>query len=133
MPEIAEHADFADLKQAIAEIIDDTGKQITRMEEIYVLLDAAYSFERCKNIIDIIEEAFADIYNHSSDPIVRDMSILFYLQNLESIKIASFQVLRMMAVKLKNKQVLQLIRENFDEAKDGRVLLLLITAKYFAK
>jgi ferritin-like metal-binding protein YciE len=58
------------------------------------------------------------------------MAILFYLQNVESIEIASFQVLQMMAVKMKNAEILQLLKENLDEAKDDRMLLLLITAKY---
>ena len=36
----------------------------------------------------------------------------------------------MTAVKLKKKQIKQLIKENYDEAKADRMLLLLITAKY---
>jgi ferritin-like metal-binding protein YciE len=61
---------------------------------------------------------------------LRDMSILFYLQNIESMEMASFQVLRIAAVKLKNKQIKQLLTENVDEAKESRTLLLLISAKY---
>jgi hypothetical protein len=56
---------------------------------------------------------------------LRDMSILFYLQNIESM-----EVLRIAAVKLKNKQIKQLLTENVDEAKESRTLLLLISAKY---
>jgi ferritin-like metal-binding protein YciE len=52
------------------------------------------------------------------------------MQNIESVEMASFQVLEMAAVKLKSKQIKQLIRENYDEAKADRTLLLLITAKY---
>jgi len=61
---------------------------------------------------------------------LRDLSILFYMQNIESVEMASFQVLKMVAVKLKNKQLTQLLTENFDEAKEDRALLLLITKKY---
>jgi hypothetical protein len=46
------------------------------------------------------------------------------------MEMASFQVLQMAAVKFKNKQIKQLIKENYDEAKADRTLLLLITAKY---
>jgi len=46
---------------------------------------------------------------------------------------ASFQVLQMAAVKLKNKQIKQLLKENYDEAKADRTLLLLIAAKYITK
>lgn len=64
---------------------------------------------------------------------VRDMSIIFYLQNIESVEMASFQVLQMAAVKLKNRQIRQLLKENYDEAKADRTLLLLIAAKYITK
>jgi len=58
------------------------------------------------------------------------MSILFYMQNIESVEMASFQVLQIAAVKLRNKLVGQLLKENFDEAKADRTLLLLVTTKY---
>ncbi|WP_262714276.1 MULTISPECIES: ferritin-like domain-containing protein [Mucilaginibacter] len=78
----------------------------------------------------LIDDAFEDIKLHSKDAELRDLSIAFYLQNIESMEMASFQVLEMAAVKLKNKQIKQLIKENYDEAKAHRTLLLLITAKY---
>jgi hypothetical protein len=46
------------------------------------------------------------------------------------MEMASFQILQIAAVKLKNNQIKQLIRENYDEAKADRTLMLLIAAKY---
>ena len=46
------------------------------------------------------------------------------------MEVSSFQVLQMAAIKLQNKQIKQLIKENYAEAKADRTLLLLITAKY---
>ncbi|WP_281024308.1 DUF892 family protein [Mucilaginibacter celer] len=58
------------------------------------------------------------------------MSILFYLHNIESMEMASFQILRIAAVKLKNSQIKKLTQRNYDEAKADRTLMLLIAAKY---
>jgi ferritin-like metal-binding protein YciE len=80
--------------------------------------------------VGLVDDAFEDIKLHSKEPELRDLSIAFYMQNIESVEMASFQVLEMAAVKLKNKQIKQLIRENYDEAKADRTLLLLITAKF---
>jgi len=131
-PEIANEAHFEDLNLAIMETVDDVKKQIIRMDEIYQILGAKNSVAGCSGLAGMIEEAFAAISEQKDDTALRDMSILFYLQNMESIEVASFQVLQMMAVKMKNSEILQLLKENLDEAKDDRMLLLLITAKYVA-
>lgn len=131
-PEIANEAHFSDLNLAIMETVDDVKKQIIRMDEIYDLLGTEKSITGCSALSAMIEEAFTAIREQKDDTALRDMSILFYLQNIESIEVASIQVLQMMAVKMKNPEILQLLKENLDEAKDDRMLLLLITAKYVA-
>ncbi|WP_428329243.1 DUF892 family protein [Mucilaginibacter sp.] len=129
-PEIANEAHFSDLNLAILETIEDVKKQIVRMDEIYTILGAQNSITGCGGLAGMIEEAFTAINDQKGDTALRDMAILFYLQNMESIEVASFQVLQMMAVKIKNDEILQLLKENIDEAKDDRMLLLMITAKY---
>lgn len=129
-PEIAGEAHFEDLNQAIMETVDDVKKQISRMDEIYDRLGAENKATGCQGLAGMIEEAFTAIANQQDDTALRDMAILFYLQNLESIEVASFQVLQILAKKLKNVEIIQLIKENLDEAKDDRKLLLDITAKY---
>ena len=78
----------------------------------------------------MIEDAFIAVKQQGSDPELRDMSILFYMQNIESVEMTSFQVLQIAAVKLKNKQISQLLKENFEAAKEDRALLLMVSAKY---
>lgn len=130
--EIANQAHFIDLVFAINETADDVEKQIFRMEMIFSLMDAKYSEESCSGMIGMLDEALVAIYEQTGDSALRDMAILFYLQNIEGIEAASFQVLQIASRKLKNPDVQQLIRENFDEAKEDRALLLTITAKYIA-
>lgn len=130
LPEIAEEAEFADLKIAINETVSNVEKQIARMEVIYSLLDAEVSKGSIHGLTGLIEDAFEAINEQRGEAELRDMSIIFYLQNIESVEMASFQILQMAAVKLKNKHINQLLKENYDEAKADRTLLLLISSKY---
>jgi ferritin-like metal-binding protein YciE len=130
LPSLADEVQFADLKNAIAETVEDVEKQISRMEIIYTLLDGEALKGSIHGLTGLIEDAFEAIDEQKGEPEMRDLSIIFYLQNIESVEMASFQILQMAAVKLKNNHVNQLLKENYDEAKADRTLLLLISSKY---
>lgn len=130
LPKVADYAGFEDLRYAILEACDDVEKQIKRMDEIYHLLEANYSYIKCSGINGLFEEAFQAINVEDSDSVMRDLKILFYMQNMESIEMASFKIMRIAAEKLQNPEISQLLRENFDEAKDDHALLLMINKKY---
>jgi len=129
-PEIAGEAHFEDLNHAIMETVEDVKKQIARMDKIYDQLGTENNAAGCQGLAGMIEEAFTAIADQKDDGALRDMAILFYMQNLESIEASSFQVLQILAKKLRNAEITQLLKENLDEAKDDRKLLLDITAKY---
>ena len=130
LPGLADEVQFADLKTAICQTVEDVEKQIARMEVIYTLLDAEVSKGSIHGLTGLIEDAFEAIDQQHWGPEIRDLSIIFYLQNIESVEMASFQILQMAAVKLKNKHISQLLKDNYDEAKADRTLLLLISSKY---
>ena len=58
------------------------------------------------------------------------MSIIYYLQNLESLEMASLHALQMAAIKFNNDDINELLKDNFQEAKTERAMLRLLTAKY---
>jgi ferritin-like metal-binding protein YciE len=133
LPQIEDEVSFRDLQMAIRETVEDVEKQMARMEVIYELLDAPIGNGSIRGLTGLVDDAFEAIREQAGEPELRDMSIIFYLQNIESVEMASFQVLQIAAVKLKNKQIKQLLQENYDEAKADRTLLLLIAAKYITK
>lgn len=130
LPSLKNQIDDRDLLMGIQETIDNVQKQIARMEIIYSLLDEPSQDRKTRGLKGLIDEAFIAIEKQGNDPLLRDLCILFYLQNIENVEVASFQLLQMAAVKLENKQVGVLLKENFEEAKKNRTLLLLISAKY---
>jgi len=130
LPTLIAEAEFSDLKNAIEDTVAGVEKQIARMEIIYSLLDSEASKGSIHGLTGLIEDAFEAIREQFGEPELCDLSIIFYLQNIESVEMASFQILQMAAVKLKNKHINQLLKENYDEAKADRTLLLLISSKY---
>jgi ferritin-like metal-binding protein YciE len=133
LPLLEDEVNFKDLQHAIRETVEDVEKQMARMELIYELLDAQISKGSIHGLAGLVDDAFEAINEQVNEAELRDMSIIFYLQNIESVEMASFQVLQMAAVKLRNKHIKQLLKENYDEAKADRTLLLLIAAKYITK
>ncbi len=129
-PELVTRAEFKDIRLAICETVDDVKTQIARMDEIFKKLGEDVKMGPCLGLKALLDEAANAINEQRDDAIMRDMAILFYLQNIESTEVASFQVLRMVARALNNAEISQLLLENFDEAKEDRNLLLELTKKY---
>ncbi|MEO3407349.1 DUF892 family protein [Mucilaginibacter sp. CAU 1740] len=130
LPELTEHVHFQDLKHAILETWEDIGKQVARIEEIFTLLDEVPSLKNCEELIGFMESGFSGIYHKKEEAELRDLSLLFYLSLIESVELASFQPLQMASIKMPNKQIQQLLKENFDESKADRSLFVQIAARY---
>jgi ferritin-like metal-binding protein YciE len=130
LPEMENKVNFSDLRQAIVDTRKDVEKQIARMQEIYNRLGEKISIESFNGMMGLVDDAFTAIHQQSGDPWLRDMSILFYLQNIESLETASFQALQVAAVKLKDDEIKRLLKENYTAAKTDRSLLLMLSAKY---
>ncbi|MGF7079361.1 DUF892 family protein [Mucilaginibacter sp. UYCu711] len=130
LPELEKRSHYLDLQQAIGETVDVVTIQIRRMKEIYIMLDTFYTPESCAGLAGIMDEAFQSIGKPGDSAALRDLSILFYLQNIESIEMASFKMMIYVADKLEQPDVSQLLLECYDEAKEDKALLKAITANY---
>ncbi len=133
LPEHKNYAHFSDLSNAITETLTDVKDQLSKVDQIFILLDEKPGFEYCKGVIGLMEDAFSAIQQQEADPEMRDLSILFYLENIEGIEMASFKMLKLAAPVIDQKEIKQLLQENFDVAKEDLALLRLITSHYFKK
>ncbi|RKR80440.1 ferritin-like metal-binding protein YciE [Mucilaginibacter gracilis] len=131
LPALVKNSHFLDLKQAIEETIEVVGNQIRRMKEIYIRLDAHYESESCIGLVGILDEAFQSIGKPGDSTGVRDLSILFYMQNIESIEMASFKMMMLVAAQLEQPDIAQLLLECYDEAREDKILFKEITKNYF--
>ena len=130
LPQLNTEVTDRDLSLGIDETVVNVEKQISRIEFIFSLLDASLPVIAEDGLTGLVEEAFEAIEAQDEDDFLRDLSILFYLQNIENVEAASFQLLQMAAVKFQDKSIGELLKQNFEEAKKNRTLLLLISTKY---
>jgi len=130
LPELAKRSHFLDLQQAIVETVEIVQNQLARIKEMYIRLDAFYHAESCTGLVGILDEAFQSIGSPGDSPALRDLSVLFYMQNIESIEIASFKMMMLVADQLEAKEVAQLLLECYDEAREDKILFREITANY---
>jgi ferritin-like metal-binding protein YciE len=129
-PTMAAEAGFDDLKLAIEETTADVENQIARMDIVYNLLNTSCKDSSCGGLLGMLSESLEAINEFDGDTQLRDMSILFYIQNIESIEVTSFKILKMVAERLGNDEISQLLLENYDESTEDSALLLQINAKY---
>jgi ferritin-like metal-binding protein YciE len=130
LPEILYQVHFSDLEGAIYETIEIVKNQRERMKQIYKMMDAEINEGNINGLKGLIDDSFDEIKLHQDNPELRDMSIMFYMTNIEATEMASFQILQLLSVKLGSDKIKSLIKENFDEAQSEKALLLLITTKY---
>ena len=121
---------FKDLHRAVNKTCKDVNSQIARINRIYVLLGSKASMQYCDGLVAMVEDAFLSIHQQQDSEFLRNLSILAYLHEIESVEIASFNILLLAASHLPDKQVAQLIKENLDEANEDCELVMLITKKY---
>lgn len=128
--EIADTDSFKDLNVPIKETIDETEKQIARMDGIYVQLQTRYSFENCSGLISLLEDEFTTIHQHNDDEALRDMCILSYLEYVAGVEKNSKQVLQLTAIEKNNGPMIRFLDEHFNNSKSGYVLYNFLMDKY---
>jgi ferritin-like metal-binding protein YciE len=129
LPEIFDEAAFADLKQAIKETILNTERQLARIDKIFELLNIQYSFENCQTLITFLETQFESLQLYAKETEFRDLSIVTYLYQLDSVELASSNILQVAVNHLNSKVITLLIDEHCSEAKAENSLLLLLLNK----
>jgi ferritin-like metal-binding protein YciE len=133
LPEMAELAAFKNLSLAFEETLEETKTQIERLDKIFDLLDIKSSEENCLAMKCIIDEAYSAVKKTGQQTFRRDMALIFYAQIIEHIEIASYNMLKTIAVKLGYEEAHALLGESLDEAKDTKKLLQLIADEYILK
>jgi ferritin-like metal-binding protein YciE len=130
LPIITGNAHSHDLRLAVSQTIDVVAVQIGRLEEIYARLGTSYTPESCLGLLGFLDEAFQSIGPPLDRPSLRDLSILFYMQNIESIEMVSFEVMMRVADKLNERSVVELLHECYVEARQDQALFSSMVGKY---
>lgn len=115
LPKVIQKAQLKDLKKALSEHLDETKNQVSRLEEIFHLLNLDPEEETCEAMEGLLKEADELMENRKPSPVL-DAAIISACQKVEHYEIASYGTLRAFAKNLElDKKVSNLLKETLDE------------------
>ncbi|HEX2922281.1 MAG TPA: DUF892 family protein [Bacteroidales bacterium] len=117
MPDIVEKASSQELIDALNEHMDITLQQISRLENVFEILELRAEAEKCQGMEGILEEA-EDIIDELDEGPVRDAGIIAAAQKVEHYEIATYGTLRSFANILGEFEAASLLEETLEEEKE---------------
>jgi ferritin-like metal-binding protein YciE len=122
MPDMVEKCQSQELIDALTEHKEVTAQQVTRLENIFEMLDIKPKAEKCEAMEGLIKEA-EDIVGELEEGPVRDAGIIAAAQKIEHYEIATYGTLRAFANTLGEYEVASLLDETLEEEKEADLRL----------
>jgi ferritin-like metal-binding protein YciE len=118
LPEVAQAADNEELEEAINHHLEQTKKQVSRLEKIFERLDISKSeMEKCAAMEGLIEEN-KKIISEFPRSAVRDSALIIGAQKIEHYEIAAYGSLCELADVLGEDRICDLLEKSLDEEEE---------------
>jgi ferritin-like metal-binding protein YciE len=114
LPKMAKAASNEELKAGILEHLEETKEHVTRLEEVFKLLDVPVKGKTCPAMKGLIEEGNKGVEENEAGPI-RDALIIGAAQRVEHYEIAAYGTVRAFAEQLGEDRIVELLQETLDE------------------
>ena len=119
LPQVAQAVDSDDLEEAINEHLDETKKQVTRLEKIFERLGISKTDStKCVAMQGLVEETKKTIQEFQRSP-VRDSALIISCQKIEHYEIAAYGSLCELADVLGERRILDLLEQTLQEEEDA--------------
>lgn len=114
LPKMAEAAHSPELKQAFREHLQQSERQVSRLEQCFVQLGKSANRETCDAMKGLISEGEA-IISATGDPNVKDAALIGAAQRVEHYEIAGYGTARTFAEYLGHADVARLLQMTLEE------------------
>ncbi len=115
LPKVIQKAQLKDLKEALSTHLNETKNQVSRLEEIFNILNIDAEEETCEAMQGLLQEADEMIEDKKPSPVL-DAAIISACQKVEHYEIASYGTLKAFAKILElDKKISNLLKETLDE------------------
>lgn len=114
LPKMARKATSPELRQAFESHLEETHRQVERLEEIFDELDARKRGKRCEAVEGLVEEA-KEIMDLDLEPHVMDAGLIGAAQKVEHYEIAAYGTLRAWARDLGMTRIAELLEQTLSE------------------
>ena len=122
LPKMAKAASSPELKRAFERHLEETKRQVERLDQIGEALDIKMTGKKCKGMEGLIEEG-KELMEEESEPQVLDAALIGAAQKVEHYEIAAYGCLSTYAELLGHSDAAQLLRQNLreEEAADKKL------------
>jgi len=114
LPKMAKAAASEELRMGFETHLEETEKQIERLEAIFEELGENPKGKKCKAMAGLIDEG-KEVIEEDGEDAVKDAALIAAAQKVEHYEIASYGTLRTYAQLLGNKKAAELLQETLDE------------------
>lgn len=116
IPKMIKNATAPELIEALTGHLEETKEQVTRLEEVFYLMDEKQVAKKCEAMSGLIKEA-QEIMSENEKGSIRDAAIILAGQKVEHYEIATYGTLCAFAKILGEHEVAALLEETLNEEK----------------
>jgi len=114
LPKMAKKAKNAQLKQAFELHLEETQKQVERLDQVFELLGKSPRGKKCKGMEGLLEEG-KEMMQEEMEPEVMDAALIAAAQRVEHYEIAGYGTVRTYARILGEDKHAKLLQQTLDE------------------
>jgi ferritin-like metal-binding protein YciE len=114
LPKMARAASSEELKAAFQEHLEQTKKQVQRLEQIFEMMDQKARSKSCKGMKGLVEEG-SEIMAENAEENLHDLALIGAAQKVEHYEIAGYGTVRTFAQALGKREAAQLLEETLKE------------------
>jgi len=122
LPRVAKKAATPELQDAINEHLEETRRQVERLEEIFAQLQEKPRGHKCKAMEGLLEEG-KEIMQADAEDAVRDAALIAACQRVEHYEIAGYGCARTFAQRLGLDDIVELLEATLEEEKNADLKL----------
>jgi ferritin-like metal-binding protein YciE len=123
LPKMAENASSPDLRRAFQEHMDQTRRQIQRLDQVFEHLNVRDKRKECKGMEGLIKEGEEAMKHGNGDGAVTDAALIAAAQKVEHYEIAGYGTVATYADEMNHREAAQLLKQTLNEEKETDRLL----------
>lgn len=119
LPKMAKASKAPELRQAFEEHLEVTKKQISRLEEVFELLEEKAGSMPCAGMKGLVQEGDEIIKEDMEEDVLHDAALIGAAQKVEHYEIAAYGTVRTLAQMLGKEDVAELLEQTLEEEKEA--------------
>lgn len=123
LPKMSKAATTGELKQAFQNHLNATLVHVSRLEQVFSMLDEKATAKKCKAMAGITAEGEGIIGDTESNTMTRDVGLIFAGQKAEHYEIATYGCLTQLAKTLGRQDIAQILHQTLVDEKEADQML----------